>query len=358
MVACGALSVVVHVPVVWGLWWALEAGAGGAGERGGVRRRPVERVLQLVKPEEDKPMPFAKTSADAPEVLPEVADFVGERNTAESAAADAPQRVSDAPRPTLDGVEREDTAMADQERQDGDLQHEALAAALPPVPPAGGALPPFQPQTPQPVPDESTPEAPAEGAASVLPMPPEAEGDVRVSSPVDNSEQRQPEQQVAEEQTLPQPLPAADEPATQLPVYDPSLAPHMQPDAPGFRTHERRSRSTGRFVVGRNPALNVAATPQGHYEQEVYRRIAYQWYIACDDHRGDIVPGSIVISIRINRQGRLHNMELIRRTGAGVSQQAFTFAAIRRAALPPMPPAVRQEIVGELLELIFQFNFD
>jgi hypothetical protein len=51
-------------------------------------------------------------------------------------------------------------------------------------------------------------------------------------------------------------------------------------------------------------------------------------------------------------------MDLVRRHGAGVIQQSFTFRAIRRATLPPMPSTVRQEIVGELLELIFTFNFD
>lgn len=136
---------------------------------------------------------------------------------------------------------------------------------------------------------------------------------------------------------------------------DPSLA---DPGRTGFRTEERRSRHAGRFVLGRHSALNVAATPRGRYEEEVYRRIAYWWYRACDEHRGDIIPGKIVVSLRLNSRGRLVNMDLIQRSGAGVIQQSFTFGAIRHASLPPMPPAVQEEIVGEVLELIFEFVFN
>ena len=110
--------------------------------------------------------------------------------------------------------------------------------------------------------------------------------------------------------------------------------------------------------MGRKPSLNVAATPRGRYEAEIYRRIARLWYAACDEHRGDIIPGSLTISLRINKQGRLRNMQLISRHGAGVIQQSFTLGAIRRATLPPMPPNVSADVVGDILELIIEFNFD
>ena len=49
---------------------------------------------------------------------------------------------------------------------------------------------------------------------------------------------------------------------------------------------------------------------------------------------------------------------IITRRGAGIIQQSFTFGAIRQAQLPPMPPAVQRELIGNQLELIFTFNFD
>jgi hypothetical protein len=94
------------------------------------------------------------------------------------------------------------------------------------------------------------------------------------------------------------------------------------------------------------------------YEALIYRRIAHFWYIACDEHRGDIIPGKITISLRITKRGKIDSMALIKRTGASISQQSFTFKAIRRASLPPMPQEVQADVIGNLMELIFEFNFD
>lgn len=152
------------------------------------------------------------------------------------------------------------------------------------------------------------------------------------------------------------PAPKSTRPKIRRPVYDPSLADHAQ--QPGLRTTERRSRSSGRFVLGRDPALNVSATPMGRYEMLVYRLIAARWYAACDEHRGNIIPGRIIIAFRLNKRGNVENMNLVTRRGAGVIQQGFTFRAIRSAQLPPMPTDVQRELIGEQLELIFTFNFD
>ena len=100
------------------------------------------------------------------------------------------------------------------------------------------------------------------------------------------------------------------------------------------------------------------STPRGMYEALVYRRVAHFWYMACDEHRGDVIPGTITISLRINKRGQIDSMALIRRSGASISQQSFTFKAIRKASLPPMPQEVQADVIGELMELIFEFNFD
>lgn len=351
---CVALSLLVHGMLAWGLWAGMR-GEGGA--RAGQDKRGAQRVLQIVKraPEVERVKPFAKTDPDQEEVAPPVADFVGRRNARESAAEFTPERRSDAPAPSQNGDESEELVTFDQHHQMGDMAHDGSELPKPPQPMDGA---PVEPQPPSPaVQSAEVAEVapPVEGAAAVQRPTSEDEGDVRIHAAAD-------EPAPASSPPVQVPPAVATAPVVprgvRVPVYDPSLAEHMQPRKVGFRTMERRTRSTGRFVVGRKASLNVAATPQGRYEEEVYRRIAYHWYIACDEHRGDIVPGSIVISLRLNARGRLENMDLVRRTGASMSQQSFTFGAIRRATLPPMPPAVQQEIVGDLLELIFQFNFD
>lgn len=297
--------------------------------------------------------PFAKTSPDLPPQRPEQADHVGARDSRAAADPNARDRNREADTPALEGHERredEEIVTFDQERQDGELAHEGKRDDLP--------QPPAPPEPPANTPEEAA-EAPAkaqhdaderraaspEGTLTLRPLPEELSGELLLS-------------EHPEEGAPPEPaeLPPTARRARRTHLYDPALSAQVQ--TPGFRTAERRTRSSGRFILGKGAALNVEATPRGQYEAEVYRRIARMWYAACDEHRGDIIPGSLTISLRIDRRGRLANMKLLSRRGAGISQQSFTFAAIRRAALPPMPSEVQADIVGELLELIFTFHFD
>lgn len=341
------------------------------------RSKPAAPEQTQQKPQQT---PFAKTSADTPQALPEQPDYEGSRNTRAASAQDAEHLRSDKHAPAQTGEKKDELVTFEQERQDGDLNHEGKKPQQPPAPP--------QPPLPENAVTEQPPqpEPPARGqedAAGDTPQPDTADRENRTAPTTPAAAPRPPEpdgELLLRNDEREQETPTADTPATaaaqgtaagtdqspappqnqrkRRPVfYDPSLAT-PQPDTIGFRTRERRSRSTGRFIMGRGAALNVTATPLGRYESEIYRRIAYHWYQACDEHRGDIIPGSITISLRINKSGHLENMDLVRRHGAGVIQQSFTFRAIRRASLPPMPNAVRQEIVGELLELIFTFNFD
>lgn len=361
VVLCVLLSMLVHGALAWALF-AFLLSPYRFSARPALAHRPSHRVLQLFPDSPHKPLqpPFAKTDPDQAEVSPARPDFVGKHNAVEGAAEFTPNRHNDDPLPSQNGEEKDELVTFDQSQQEGDLMHDGKRP-LSPVSPAASAPPPAPkpPQPPLPSHDESLlPEKPLEGVAMALPQPVLADdGDVPVRKATTGEPELPAEAQPPVKVQLAVAPPAVAPSLAALPVYDPSLADHLQ-QKPGFRTYERRSRSTGRFVIGRKASVNVASTPQGRYEEEVYRRIAYYWYIACDEHRGDIIPGSIVISLRINSAGLLQNMDLVRRSGASVSQQSFTFAAIRRAALPPMPPAVQQEMVGNLLELIFQFNFD
>lgn len=330
--------------------------------------------------EEQQQIPFAKTSADSPQALPERTDYEGSRNTRAASEADAGHLRSEKEAPAQRGEKKDEIVTFEQERQDGPLDHEGQKPQQPPTPP----LPPDVAHATHPHPEIPRPPAPGrEEATGTTPIPHAADKET-LTAPTVHAREKQEETEHGEllisDEEHPEEQVNTDTPATAVAIgsaagsasvpsppqvtrkkrpvfFDPSLA-SAQPNAIGFRTTERRSRSSGRFVVGKGAALNVSATPLGRYESEIYRRIAYFWYRACDDHRGDIIPGSITISLRINKRGHLENMDLVRRHGAGVIQQSFTFRAIRQATLPPMPSTVRQEIVGDLLELIFTFNFD
>ncbi len=355
ILVCLLVSLILHVALA-ALCLRLPAPERNRGFRPPRRDREEPRMIQLLRPaarpEQENQRPFAKTAPDQPEEKPQQADFEGARNN--RASGESEEKTSDAPVPTMKGEEKEEIVTFDQERQDGDVE-------------ADGKMPPAPPSPPPVPPGASTPDDRKEEVSPSPPLPQEPTPDKQEPTP--NSRRPAPEGEssdlnlhLTKEQALTAPdATPPDFSPKGVPIppavvpYDPSLADHAQP---GFRSHERRSRSTGRFVLGRHPSLNVTATPRGKYEELIYRRIARYWYIACDEHRGDIIPGSLTISLRLDRKGRLSSMELVNRRGASVIQQSFTFGAIRRADLPPMPPQVQAGLVGDLLELIFEFHFD
>ncbi len=383
---CVVLSLLLHIA----LTWALDLLPRQSPAQPARKAPPTTRHLQVVrarpkpaqvqpKPQENMEKSFAKTSADDQQQRPEEADFIGSRDSVASGGPDAPQRRSDTPLPSMTGRESEEEIVTfDQERQDGDLAHEGKTAdALPPAPPTPALTPSVPSTTAHPL-AQGSPEGATDHAE------PQGEGNQPAQPPSTATAARTPARNPAGEglkldelQTensltlspLPPPAPLGLPEGTdtipsppvpvqhpRLSVYDPTLAPHIR--QPGLRTHERRTRSTGRFVFGRRPALNVEATVLGRYEAEIYRRIARVWYAACDEHRGDIIPGSITVSLRLTKRGSIDSMDLVRRRGASVIQQSFSFGAIRRAALPPMPAEVQQGLIGELHEMILTFHFD
>lgn len=326
-------------------------------------------------------------------VKPDRVDFIGDRHTVASGGPKAPTDAA-LPMPAVDGREdRDELVLFDQERQDGDPETEG-AEGVP-----GADVPmPVRPEV-QPVP--SVPQADRD---SRVPTDPDAapgtegtpgrgvkDGDAAGRSDGEGEDDREqpkdagvPEkadglgEAIAEalldgDPHLPdtskvKPLPGVDDaplqPAVPAPpvepkvrpvVYDPSLPMSSQP---GFRSLERRTVSRGNFAFGSRPALNVASTPLGRYEALIYRRIAAKWYPLTDSHRGDMKPGSLKVRILINEKGYVVSLDLLQRVGAGAIQQSLTYRAIRQAELPPMPPEVREAIVGDKLELYFNFYFD
>lgn len=319
--------------------------------------------------------PFIKTDADRPQQHPDEADFEGQRD-ARAEGMNNDTRRSDVPAPTMEGEEKEELNTLQQERQDGDIEHYGKEEPQPQPSPqpeqeeptaeqATPAAPGMPDAPPTPQPDTATSTAPQEQEATETqsPVPDTTEGDQKLQTSEDTPEET--EEPSAEPPAPPagtpngsgtEPTPDTTAVQVRRPIYDPTQADHAQP--PGLRTTERRTRSTGQFVIGRQPSCNVEATPRGQYEELVYRLIARQWYFACDQHRGDIIPGTIIIAIRITKRGQVESMNLVNRRGAGVSQQSFTFAAIRRAQFPPMPQAVAKTLIGDRMEIIITFDFN
>lgn len=413
---CLLLSLFAHAALAW---WALpfdfqrktpEARRGGERRILLVQRKPKPHTTGVDKDEPKKEPRWVKTSSEQKQQRPQEPDFIGRRSTTASGGRKQPDNREGELLPDQDGRERRgEIVLFDQERQEGDLAHDGKKRATP-APPST-PLPPSPPTRPapstaleQPTPSAApTPPAQAaphsataqkspapsgETAAPGLPEGKEGHKEAKTGrdqdptprTPVASVRERKPDPRRKDLLTTPVafntqpaiPIPSFGSPQGRsgtiavLPAgvapsaspsrrYDPSFTEESQP---GFRTQERRTRTTGRFVFGSNPSMNVASTPRGRYEELIYRRVAYFWYLECDANREMIVPGSIQIRILVNTQGQITSMDLLRRTGASVSQQGFTFRAIRSADLPPMPQVVRDDVVGNKMELVFTFNFD
>lgn len=377
---CVLLSLLLHTALAWVV---LQIPRPAHQKTAQQTRAPrlVKVVRKKEKPtapqDEQKERAVVKTNPDAPQVAPERPEFEGNRDSRAASDPDSRDKLADREAPAMTGREQEEMVTFDETRQDGDLKHEGKRETTPSQPApqqdtqdnvAAQEAEMPAPGTPQPT--ENPAQEPGtdlmdlvqQGALTVNPLTEvdDEQGlrlnpaDMPSTSPLEMHAARtgQPDA-TGDKPELVQPQQRRRAPAV---YYDPSLADHMQPE--GFRTNENRTRSSGHYTIGRHAALNVEATPRGEYEAEIYRRIAYQWYLQCDEHCGDIIPGRITISLRLLRNGSIANMDLIHRRGASVSQQSFTFTAIRCASLPPMPAAVQKSFAGDKLELIFDFNFD
>lgn len=337
--------------------------------RGERRQAPQERLPSMVKTSEEQ------ESA----TRPETPKFQGSRNT----RAEGGRRDPDSSRdmPAQDGVRREngEIVLFDQKQQDGDLSHERDGDEH--AGPGASASAPYQPLPPS---------APPAGHPDALENSPDKTGIPGRAGEEELARQnRIPEQeqalQLPHAVTVPRPgkseepdtlqelarsiakgvdhpplnlphlhLPPNTRPVQKQPMYDPMFNMENQP---GFKTHERKTKLTGKFSFGRRPTLDVEATPMGRYQAIVYRAIGEQWYRQCDLNRDLIVAGTVRIRILIAKNGRVTSMRQTSRVGASEVQKSFTFLAIKLARLPAMPPDVSSELVGESLEMFFDFNF-
>lgn len=387
---CLLLSVLAHLFLLAGSclvpeeWLASPRPAEAARRKVAVSARMVKKVEPQLERRRQEPAEYlpavVKTNEEQESATrPEVPKFQSNRNTRAEGGRKDPD--GDRDMPAQDGVEREngEIVLFNQERQDGDLSHErdgnknASPGASsnvpyqplePSMPPAGhpGSLAhsPVKKGEPGKSEEEKTARQNIRHAQEKAMQLPHA---VVLPSPGD-SEKPDPLEELAKSiakgaDNPPLNLPNLDlvpntKPVQKQPLYDPMFNAESQP---GFKTHERKTKQAGKFSFGRRPTLDVEATPMGTYQAIVYRAIGEQWYRQCDLNRDLIVTGTVRIRILINKNGKVSSMRQTSRVGASEVQKSFTFLAIKLARLPAMPPEVRSMLVGDSLEMYFDFNF-
>jgi len=142
----------------------------------------------------------------------------------------------------------------------------------------------------------------------------------------------------------------------QKPTPATAAAP-AKPAKPAFSGFQRKTAVVGSISRTGRSALDVEDSPLGRYQAAVSRAVELEWQRNCVRHRDFITPGFLTVRFFVESSGRVRSVQFAGDMETGEVQKGFTLNAIRDAAIPAMPKALRREYDEEPLELIFRFYF-
>jgi hypothetical protein len=319
----------------------------------------IKRVPVPAVPVEEKAAPpeVVRTSPDQESAEPPASRrYIGERNTKATSDrapdANAPAMPSQAGREPRHEEEVETTQS---KYQDGRLDNTPK-----PTNPQEALPSPFSPPVPEQPPAEL-----AKGVKSPIPGEEEkAETAIREKildgpNPVetlvpkgDVREDMKPREEMKARDGTAEAL--ANEKVEDKPKPKPKPAPI---DDPAFRGNQNKTAIKGSISRKGESALDVADSPMGRYQAAISRAVEKEWQLNCVRHRDFITPGFLTVRFFVTEEGRVKSVQFVGDNQTGEVQKGFTLNSIRNAPIPVMPPAVKKEMAGDALELIFNFYF-
>jgi hypothetical protein len=305
------------------------------------------------EPETPKQQPrFTRTSADQASAPPEKADFIGNRDTTATSDALPVLGAPDMPSQAGRDLPKRSIETTESRAQLGKLDDDSLAKAksqpTPPTPPA----PVMDPTLAQRDPSPTTP-PPAELATpqkNSPASPPLLNGDQVVERP------KMPEEAIKPTLAEKQPTPAEEKPEPQAAAL-PKPKPQQDPNEPGFRGNQQKTKLSGSISRKGRSALNVANTAMGRYQAAISRAVEHEWHGNCTKYRDFITPGILTVRFVIGSDGAVRSVSVVEMVDAGEVQKGFTLGAIRQAKIPPLPADLKAELDGDPIELIYNFYF-
>ncbi len=312
-------------------------------------------------PAEKQRPSFARTSSDQASAPPEKADFIGDRDTMATSdaipVAGAPNMPSQAGRDPRRPGEIETT---ESRLQDGKLDSSELAKAMTtPTPPTPAtttaaesptktaATEPPTTSTPATEPEENKSEDPKKMTADSRPT---LLGDQVV-------ERTKTEEEALKPQAANKPANENKEMAETTRPELPKPTPKQDPNEPGFRGNQTKTKLSGSITRKGRSALNVANTPMGRYHSALSRVVEAEWHRNCTKYRDFITPGILTVRFVIAPDSTVRTISVVEMVDAGEVQKGFTLSAIRQAKIPPIPAELKAEIDDEPIELIYNFYF-
>lgn len=137
----------------------------------------------------------------------------------------------------------------------------------------------------------------------------------------------------------------------------PKATETAQPSDSGFSSERTKTRIIGSLSRDGKSALNVKSTALGKYYASISKIIEKEWQKNCYKYREHIKPGVISMQFFIDENGKITNPKPHDVVSTSPIQVGFTIKSIRKSTLPKMSTAVKKELEGEKLELIYNFYF-
>ncbi|MEP2776662.1 MAG: hypothetical protein ABJQ29_10740 [Luteolibacter sp.] len=128
-------------------------------------------------------------------------------------------------------------------------------------------------------------------------------------------------------------------------------------DDPAFAGNQKKTAISGNISRTGRSALDVSDTPMGRYQSQISRAVELEWQRNCVRHRDYITPGYLTVRFFVEQDGNVKTVQFVGDSQTGEVQKGFTLNSIRNAEIPAMPDAVKKEMGGDSLELIFNFYF-
>jgi hypothetical protein len=289
-------------------------------------------------------------SADAPASR----RFIGERNT--RATSDRAPTAEEIEMPSQAGREArpdEGPETTNSEYQDGKLENENKPSPAKAIPPSPDVLPDPSIAQPEMAKGETNPLKGTEKNAEAAIREKLLDGPNPIDTPVKKAEVKE-DIKAREEKKV--------RDGTQQGLAEKKVEEKPKPkptpiDDPAFRGNQSKTAIQGSISRTGKSALDVADTPMGRYQAAISRAVEKEWQRNCVLRRDFIVPGYLTVRFYVQADGRVKSVQFVGDIEGGAVQKGFTLQSIRDAPIPAMPSAVKEEMGGDALELLFNFYF-
>jgi outer membrane biosynthesis protein TonB len=176
-------------------------------------------------------------------------------------------------------------------------------------------------------------------------------------------EQPEPENEVAEEEAIPEPAEPAEATEAQeaqeeaIAQEKAAAASGEQGTDNGYEREASKTKISGTIRRVGESSVNVEGTVKGKFLANVNQQIEKAWQRECILRREHILPGVISVSFVIDEKGKVTAFRFDSRIAGGAIQEGFTMLAVQKAELPEMPTEMKEELKGNSLEMSLTFFF-